>query len=149
MFFYFIYLVLQVSARLISCRRECQEEPKSTDQPREQEGSAEASAVDQAAKGSGCGLAERSGEGSADEKSEVRELSCSTGRKITNVCDGQKDCPAQGEDEMFEECYKILKDYDDEDEPQKLCATIWAGNELVPQFPCFKTGHCIDSKLVR
>ena len=145
--FHVINLVLQVSARLISCRRECQEEPKSTDQPREQEGSTEASAVDQAAEGSGCGLAERSEEGSADEKNEVRELSCSTGRKITNVCDGQKDCPAQGEDEMFEDCYNILKKY--KEEPHKLCATIWAGNERVPQFPCFKTGHCIDSKLVR
>ena len=82
---------------------------------------------------------------------EVKEFKCSNGRTIIDgvICDGQKDCPAQGEDEMFEECYKILKDYDDEDEPQKLCATIWAGNKLVPQFPCFKTGHCIDSKLVR
>ena len=81
---------------------------------------------------------------------EVKEFKCSDGRTIigSSICEGQKDCPAQGEDEMFEECYKKnTEEY--KEEPHKLCAMIWAGNERVPQFPCFKTGHCIDSKLVK
>ena len=107
-----------------------------------------ASTEDQA-EGSASGLVEDSVEGSADEEAEIGQFSCSTGRNITewNVCDSEKDCRGRGEDEVFEECYRILKEYDDE--PHQLCATIWEGNELVPQFPCFKTGHCIDSKLVR
>lgn len=107
-----------------------------------------ASTEDQA-EGSASGLVEDSVEGSADEEAEICQFSCSTGRNITewNVCDSEKDCRGRGEDEVFEECYRILKEYDDE--PHQLCATIWEGNELVPQFPCFKTGHCIDSKLVR
>ena len=81
---------------------------------------------------------------------EVKEFKCSNGRTIIDgvICDGQKDCPAQGEDEMFEECY-IQNTQKYKEEPHKLCAMIWAGNEWVPQFPCFKTGHCIDSKLVK
>ena len=48
---------------------------------------------------------------------EVKEFKCSNGRTIIDgvICDGQKDCPAQGEDEMFEECYnKIFKEYKEE-----------------------------------
>ena len=126
------------------------------------EGSGERSR-DASGEGSGEGSGEESAEASAEEYSEgsasgraegfteeVGEFSCSTGRNITewNVRDGEKDCRGRGEDEMFEECYRILKEYGD-DEPHKLCATIWEDGNLVPQFLCFKTGHCIDSKLVR
>ena len=117
---------------------------------------------DGSAEGSGEGSGEGSAEASTEEYTEgsasggaegfteeVGEFTCSTGRNITewNVCDGEKDCPGRGEDESYEACYQILKEYDDE--PHKLCATIFEGNELVPQFPCFKTGHCIASKLVK
>ena len=157
MFFHDINLVLQVSARLISCRRECQEEPTNPNQPPKPSPNLLDDSCQRSASGEGSadGFSGESGcevGGAIEEFAvEVKEFKCSNGRTIIDgvICDGQKDCPAQGEDEMFEECYKILKDYDDEDEPQKLCATIWAGNKLVPQFPCFKTGHCIDSKLVR
>ena len=113
------------------------------------EGSLEGSAGESgegSSEGSASGSAEGSGEGSAEEAIEFR---CSTGRNITEgvVCDGGKDCRGLGEDETFEACYQIFKEYDDE--PHKLCAQIYIGNEWVPQFPCFKTGHCIPSKLVR
>ena len=104
------------------------------------EGSLEGSAGE-----SGEGSSEGSASGSAEEATEFR---CSTGRNITEgvVCDGGKDCRGQGEDEKFEACYQIFKEYDDE--PHKLCALIYSGDKWVPQFPCFKTGHCIPSKLV-
>ena len=151
MIFHVINLVLQVSARLISCRRECQEEPTNPDQPPKPS----PNLLDDSCQGSASGEGSAdgfSGEFVADEGSsyedEEKEFKCSNGRTIIDrvICDGEKDCPAQGEDEMFGECYKILKKYEN---PYKLCATICAGNEWVPQFPCFKTGHCIDSKLVR
>ena len=168
-----------MSARLISCRRQCEEEQKEPKQLNESpnlgeescqgsgssEGSGEASGGG-STEGSLEGSAGESGEGSGEESSEVSasgsdegsgegsaeeaiEFRCSTGRNITEgtVCEGGKDCRGLGEDEKFEACYQIFKDYDDE--PHKLCAQIYIGNELVPQFPCFKTGHCIPSKLVR
>ena len=114
------------------------------------EGSAEESGErsgEESSEVSASGSAEGSGEGSAQEA--IQQFRCSTGRNITEnvVCDGGKDCGGEGEDETFEECYQIFKEYDDE--PHKLCAQIYIGNKLVPQFPCFKTGHCIPSKLVR
>ena len=152
LFFHVINLVSQVSARLISCRRECQEEPTNPNQPPEPSPNLLDDSCQRSASGEGSadGFSGESGceEGSSNID-EVKEFKCSNGRTIIDgvICDGQKDCPAQGEDEMFEECYEIFKEY--KEEPHKLCATIWAGNERVPQFPCFKTGHCIDSKLVR
>ena len=154
MFFHDINLVLQVSARLISCRRECEEEPTNPNQPPEPSPNLLDDSCQRSASGEGSadGFSGESGgeEGSSNEDFavEMKEFKCSNGRTIIDgvICDGQKDCPAQGEDEMFGECYKILKKYEN---PYKLCATICAGNEWVPQFPCFKTGHCIDSKLVK
>ena len=127
-----------MSARLISCRRQCQEEQQYPPQINESPNLREESC-----QGSG------SGEGSAEEAIEEGEFRCSTGRNITvnNVCDGGKDCRSLGEDETFEECYQIFKD--DPTEPHKLCYQLDVGNKLVPQFPCFNTGHCISSKLVR
>ena len=166
-----------MSARLISCRRQCEEEQEHPKQLNESpnlgeescqgsgssEGSGEVSGGG-STEGSLEGSAGESGEGSGEESSEVSasgsgsgegsaeeaiEFRCSTGRNITEgaVCEGGKDCRGLGEDEKFEACYQIFKEYDDE--PHKLCAQIYIGNEWVPQFPCFKTGHCIPSKLVR
>ena len=146
-----------MSARLISCRRQCQEEqqypPQINESPNLREESCQGSGSGEGSAegsewGSG-GSAEEPWEGSAEEAIEEGEFRCSTGRNITvyNVCDGEKDCRSLGEDETFEECYQIFKD--DPTEPHKLCYQLDVGNKLVPQFPCFKSGHCISSKLVR